>query len=146
VKKLAPRKEWKARFDEINAFERTLAGAGCIVLKYFLHIDRDEQEKRLLAREDDPNDAWKLNIEDWRDRERWDAFTEAYDEALSKCAAADAPWIVVPANAKWYRNLVMAESLAKAMRPYRREWRRTLDEEGKLVRKDLREWRASRRR
>jgi polyphosphate kinase 2 (PPK2 family) len=146
VKKLAPRPVWKERYELINAFERTLVQGQCILLKYFLHIDRDEQEKRLLAREEDPNDAWKLNVEDWRDRERWDAYTKAYEEALSKCASPDAPWIVVPANAKWYRNLVIAESLADAMRPYRRQWRRTLDEEGRLVRKDLRAWRATRKR
>jgi len=143
VKKMVPRPVWKERFDLIDAFERTLAQGNCIVLKYFLHITEDEQERRLLAREKDPNDAWKLNVEDWRERDLWDEFTAAYEDAIGKCAAKHAPWIVVPANAKWYRNLVIAESLAAAMRPYRKRWRHTLDEEGKIVRRDLREWRAS---
>ncbi|MCA1828987.1 MAG: PPK2 family polyphosphate kinase [Myxococcales bacterium] len=147
VKKLAPREIWKERFSLINAFEETLVAGNCILLKYFLHIDAEEQEKRLLAREKDPNDAWKLNVEDWKERALWDEFTEAYEDVIGRCASADAPWIVVPANAKWYRNLVIAESVAEAMRPYRKKWRRTLDEQGKLVRKDLRAWRtgASRR-
>src|SRR5437868_5119573 len=83
--------------DLINAFEETLTAANTLVLKYFLHITQDEQEKRLLAREEDPNDAWKLNVEDWKDRERWDEYTEAYEEAISRCASKRAPWMVVPA-------------------------------------------------
>ena len=143
VKKLAPHAVWKERFALINAFEETLVSGNCILLKYFLHISRAEQEERLLAREKDPNDAWKLNVEDWRDRERWDEYTKAYEDVIAKCSAKDAPWIVVPADAKWYRNLVMAESLAEAMRPLRKQWQATLDEQGKLVRKDLRAWRKS---
>lgn len=145
VKELAPPAVWKERFELINAFERTLASGNCILLKYFLHIDPDEQEERLLAREKDPNDAWKLNVEDWKERALWDQFTEAYEDVIGKCAARHAPWIVVPANAKWYRNLVIAETLAEAMRPYRKRWRETLDEQGKLGRRDLKEWRAANR-
>jgi PPK2 family polyphosphate:nucleotide phosphotransferase len=141
VKKLVPRPVWKERFELINAFERALAQGNCIILKYFLHITEDEQERRLLAREKNPNDAWKLNVEDWKERDLWDEFTAAYEDAIGKCADKHAPWIVVPANAKWYRNLVMAESLAAAMRPFRKQWRRTLDEQGKLVRRDLKAWR-----
>ena len=142
VKKLVPPAVWKERYDLINGFERTLAKSGCIVLKFFLHITNEEQRERLLEREKDPNDAWKLNVEDWKDRERWDEYTEAYQDAIGKCAAKDAPWIVVPADAKWYRNLVVAEAVAAAMRPHRAAWRRTLDEQGKLVRRDLKAWRA----
>jgi PPK2 family polyphosphate:nucleotide phosphotransferase len=142
VKKLAPRQVWKERYDLINAFESTLLQSNCIIVKYFLHITEEEQEKRLLAREKNPNDAWKLSVEDWRERLLWDEFTQAYEDAIGKCAARRAPWIVVPADAKWYRNLVIAESLAAAMRPYRKTWRRTLDEQGKLLRRDIKEWRA----
>src|SRR5437762_2471920 len=92
---------WAERCELINAFERTLVQGNCIILKYFLHITEKEQEKRLLAREKDPNGAWKLNVEDWREREMWDAFTRAYQDAIGRCAAKDAPWIVVPADAKW---------------------------------------------
>ena len=142
VKSLVPRAVWKERYEQINAFERTLAEAGCILLKFFLHITKEEQKERLLEREKDPNDAWKLNVEDWKDRERWDEYTEAYEDAIGKCAAKEAPWIVVPANAKWYRNLLVARTVADAMRPHRAAWRQALDEEGKLVRRDLKAWRA----
>ena len=145
VRKLAPRSVWKARFDQINAFEETLTAANTVVLKYFLHISPQEQKERLLEREKNPDDAWKLNVDDWRDREKWGAFTEAYQEAIARCASRDAPWIVVPSNAKWYRNLVIAESLAEALRPYRKAWQRALAKEGKLARHDLKEYRASRR-
>ena len=142
VKGLAPKPVWKERYGLINAFERTLAAANCIILKFFLHITREEQEKRLLAREKDPADAWKLSIDDWKDRELWDEFTEAYEDAIGRCASPDAPWIVVPANAKWYRDLVIGEALVAALRPHRQEWRKTLDAEGKVRRRDLKEWRA----
>jgi PPK2 family polyphosphate:nucleotide phosphotransferase len=145
VKGLAPEPVWKERYGLITAFERTLASGNCIVLKYFLHITKAEQKERLLEREEDPTNAWKLNVEDWKERELWDDFTRAYEDAIGKCASPDAPWLVVPANAKWYRNLVIAESLAAALRPLRKEWRETLDEEGKIGRRDLKEWRAAQR-
>ena len=143
VKKLVPRPIWKERYRLINAFEETLVEGNCIVLKYFLHITEDEQKQRLLAREKDPTDAWKLNVTDWKERDLWDEFTAAYEDVIGKCAAKRAPWIVVPANAKWYRNLVIAESLAAAMRPYQKQWRKTLDETGKAGRHELKEWRAA---
>ncbi|HYY52100.1 MAG TPA: PPK2 family polyphosphate kinase [Myxococcales bacterium] len=142
VKDLVAPAIWKERYELINGFERNLAKAGCIVLKFFLHITKEEQRQRLLEREKDPSDAWKLSVEDWRDRERWDDYTEAYEDAIGRCASKDAPWIVVPANAKWYRNLVVAEAVAAAMRPHRAAWREGLDEQGKLVRRDLKAWRA----
>ena len=142
VKGLAPKPVWKERYGLINAFERTLAAANCIILKFFLHITREEQEKRLMAREKEPADAWKLSIDDWKDRALWDEYTEAYEDAIGRCVSPDAPWIVVPANAKWYRDLVIGEALVAAMRPHRQAWRKTLDAEGKVRRRDLKEWRA----
>ena len=142
VKGLAPKPVWKERYGLINAFERTLASANCIILKFFLHITPQEQEKRLLAREKNPADAWKLSIDDWKDRALWDEFTEAYEDAIGRCSSPDAPWIVVPANAKWYRDLVVGEALVAALRPHRQSWRKTLDAEGKVRRHDLKEWRA----
>jgi PPK2 family polyphosphate:nucleotide phosphotransferase len=142
VKGLVPKPVWKERYGLINAFERTLAEANCIIVKIFLHVSKDEQKKRLLAREEDPADAWKLSIDDWKDRALWDEFTEAYEDAIGRCATKDAPWIVVPANAKWYRDLVVAEALVAAMRPYLKTWRKKLDDEGKILRRDLKEWRA----
>jgi PPK2 family polyphosphate:nucleotide phosphotransferase len=144
VHRLVKRKAWKGRYDLINAFERLLADERCIVLKYFLHISKEEQEKRLLAREEDSNKSWKLSVDDWNDRELWDEFTEAYEDAISRCAGSHAPWTVVPADAKWYRNLVVAESIAAALAPYRKEWLETLEEEGKRRRAALEAWRAER--
>ena len=146
VRKLQPRNVWKERFEQINAFERLLASANTVVLKYFLHISKDEQKERLLERERDASDAWKLSVGDWQDREKWGEYTRAYEEAIARCASAEAPWIVVPANAKWYRNLVIAETLAEALRPLRKVWRRKLDEEGKIGRRDLQEYRRASRR
>jgi PPK2 family polyphosphate:nucleotide phosphotransferase len=143
VRNLAKPAVWRDRYDQINAFERTLAQANTIVLKYFLHISKDEQQQRLLAREKDPADAWKLNVEDWKDRELWDPYTRAYEDLIARCATPLAPWVVVPANAKWFRNLVIARSLLEALRPHEKTWRKRLEQEGKVGRRDLQEWRAS---
>jgi PPK2 family polyphosphate:nucleotide phosphotransferase len=128
VHDLVPKALWKARYGHIADFEELLAEHGTIILKYFLHITKEEQKKRLLEREQDPRTAWKLNANDWKEREYWDQYTEAYEDAISKTAAEHAPWIVVPANAKWYRNLVVAESIVEALRGQRKAWRRKLVE------------------
>jgi PPK2 family polyphosphate:nucleotide phosphotransferase len=125
---LVPRALWKERYGHIADFEELLAEHGTIVLKYFLHITKDEQKKRLLGREEEPAKAWKLNVNDWKERDYWDEYTEAYEDAISKTAAQHAPWAVVPANAKWYRNLVIAESIVEAMRAHRKGWRRKLED------------------
>jgi PPK2 family polyphosphate:nucleotide phosphotransferase len=128
VHRLVPKALWRERYGHIADFEELLAEHGTIVLKYFLHITSEEQKKRLLEREADPAKAWKLNINDWKEREYWDEYTEAYEDAISKTAAKHAPWTVVPANAKWYRNLVIAESIVEALRAHRKGWRRKLEE------------------
>ena len=128
VHDLVPKKLWKARYDHIADFEALLAEHGTIVLKYFLHITKREQKERLLEREKDPANAWKLNPNDWKERDCWDEYTEAYEDAISKTAAKHAPWMVVPANAKWYRNLVIAESIVEALRAHRKGWRKQLEQ------------------
>jgi len=128
VHDLVPKALWKLRYDHIAQFEALLAQHGTIVLKYFLHITKDEQKGRLLERENDPANAWKLNPNDWKERDYWDEYTEAYDEAISRTAAKHAPWTVVAANAKWYRNLVIAESIVEALRARRKEWRKKLEQ------------------
>jgi PPK2 family polyphosphate:nucleotide phosphotransferase len=137
VRDLAPKKLWKERYGHIADFEELLSEHGTIVLKYFLHISRKEQKKRLLERERDPLKAWKLNANDWKEREYWDEYTEAYDDAISKTASKHAPWTVVPADAKWYRDLVVAESIVAALREHRKEWRRTLEKMGRKARGEL---------
>ena len=144
VHDLAPKKLWQARFEHIRDFEQLLAEHGTIVLKYFLHITKKEQKERLLEREVDPEAAWKLNANDWKERDYWDDYTRAYEDAISKTAARHAPWIVVPANAKWYRNLVIAESIVDALRDHRKGWEEKLDQMGKAGRAGLEAYRAQR--
>ena len=142
VHDLAPKKLWKERFGHIVDFEELLAEHGTIVLKYFLHITNKEQKARLLEREKDPKTAWKLNPNDWKERDHWDEYTRAYEDVIAKTAAPHAPWTVVPANAKWYRNLVIAESIVAALRPHRKDWKRKLEAMGADGRRELEEYRA----
>lgn len=142
VHELVPRSLWKERYDHIADFEELLAEHGTIVLKYFLHISKQEQKKRLLERESDPKAAWKLNANDWKEREYWDEYTEAYEDAISKTAAPHAPWTIVPADAKWYRNLVIAESVVEALRGRRADWKKTLDAMARKRRAELAGYRA----
>lgn len=113
VRELIPAAEIDKRYDEINAFEAELAEGGVRVVKCFLHIDYDEQRKRLLARLDDPAKHWKFREGDIDDRALWPAFQDAYGVALTRCSTATAPWYVIPANRKWYRNWAIAKILAE---------------------------------
>jgi PPK2 family polyphosphate:nucleotide phosphotransferase len=145
VHDLVPKKLWKARYEHIVDFEQLLAEHGTIVLKYFLHITKKEQKERLLEREEDPEAAWKLNPNDWKERDLWDEYTDAYEDAISKTAAPEAPWIIVPANAKWYRNLVLAESIVETLRRYRSEWTKKLTAMGRDGRAELENYRRQSR-
>lgn len=127
VHSLVPEHVWRARYEQINAFERLLTDTGTIIVKCFLHISKDEQEKRLLAREQGVTKAWKLSAGDWREREHWDEYMAAYEEALTRCSTEYAPWYIIPANRKWYRDLAISELLVETLRPYRDDWQRTLD-------------------
>ncbi len=131
VHNLVPEEVWSRRYQEINHFEKLLANNGTIILKFFLHISKDEQERRLLAREQDKDKAWKLSASDWAERKYWDAYQEAYEDAISKCSTDEAPWYIVPANHKWYRNLVVAHTLVHVMRQYKDEWQTELEARGK---------------
>jgi PPK2 family polyphosphate:nucleotide phosphotransferase len=144
VNQLVPKPAWHARYGQIRAFEDTLVASGTILLKFFLHISREEQEERLLAREADPRTSWKLNVRDWQDRELWPAYTAAYQDAISRTSTPHAPWHVVPSDSKWYRNLVVAETVVAALRPYQREWRGVLRSRGKVLNKELKVWRKDR--
>ena len=143
---LAPKKLWKNRFGHIADFEELLAEHNTLVLKYFLHITKDEQEERLLEREKERDTAWKLNPNDWKERDYWDEYTEAYEDAIARTDAPHAPWTIVPANAKWYRNLVIAQSIVEALRPHRKEWKRRLDEMGAKGKADLAAYRKASKR
>ncbi|HYG62562.1 MAG TPA: PPK2 family polyphosphate kinase, partial [Thermoanaerobaculia bacterium] len=103
VRNLVPPDVWRRRYDQINDFERLLAETGTTILKFFLHIDKDEQKERLQARLDDPTKHWKFRRGDLDDRRLWDEYQRAYEEALSRTSTDHAPWYIVPANRKWYR-------------------------------------------
>lgn len=139
VHKLVPRGVWQARYDEINAFERTLTNSGVIVIKFFLHISKDEQKQRLLAREQDVSKSWKLSVGDWQERAYWDEYIAAYEDALARCGTVWAPWHIVPANSKTYRNYLVARTIVERLKPYERAWERALGDMGKQRLRELRE-------
>ena len=109
VKKLVPEAVWRARYEQINQFESLLASAGTRVLKFFLYIDADEQKARFQARLQDPEKQWKFSKSDLEERKSWDAYLEAFQDALVHCSTKEAPWYVVPGNRKWVRNWVVSE-------------------------------------
>ena len=115
VHTLVPESRWKQRYDQINDFERTLAAEGTTILKFFLHISPEEQLERFQARYDDPAKRWKFKMGDLEERKHWDAYMAAYEDALSRCSTDVAPWFVIPADRKWFRDLAIAEVLAGAL-------------------------------
>jgi PPK2 family polyphosphate:nucleotide phosphotransferase len=108
VRKLAPAKAIEKRYDQINAFEQHLTENGVVILKFMLHISKDEQRERLQARVDEPASNWKFNAGDLEDRKLWGAFEDAYEIALTRCSTAHAPWRVIPADKKWRRNAIIS--------------------------------------
>src|SRR2546430_4534010 len=130
VHNLVPQETWSRRYAAINDFERLLAQNDMIILKLYLHMSHDEQERRLLAQQKNQADAWKVTTADWAERKYWDDYQEAYEEALSKCSTDEAPWYIVPANQKWYRNLLVARTLVHTLRQYKDEWEAQLVERG----------------
>lgn len=130
VRRLVPDEVWERRYDEINHFEKLLTASNTIILKFFLHISSQEQQERLLARENDPDRAWKLSATDWADRHLWDQYQQAYADMLTRCSTAWAPWYIVPANHKWFRNLAIAHTLLHALAPYKKIWEKDVRERG----------------
>jgi len=122
VHNLVPEKAWSQYYEAINDFEELLSQNDTIIVKFFLHISNEEQERRLLARQKDKTDAWKLSAADWAERTYWDDYQAAYEDALSKCSTDEAPWYIVPANQKWSRNLLVARTLVDTLRPYKDQW------------------------
>lgn len=115
VQRTLPRSVWEARYAHINAFEANLHDAGTRVIKFFLHISRDEQKRRLESRLKDPDKHWKFDPADLVARAHWDDYMKAYADALRRCSTEHAPWFIVPANRKWYRNLAVAYVLEKTL-------------------------------
>ncbi|MBA8794896.1 PPK2 family polyphosphate:nucleotide phosphotransferase [Friedmanniella endophytica] len=122
VHELVPESEWSARYEQINAFEAELAAAGTTVLKCYLHISADEQRQRLLARLDDPSKYWKYNPGDVDERALWPSYLRAYEDALEQCNTTGAPWHLVPADRKWYRNWAVAALLLEHLEALHLQW------------------------
>ncbi len=115
VHNLVPKSVWSQRYDHINAFERLLVHNDTVLLKFYLHIDREEQLERFGKRIENPKKNWKISEADYSERPHWDSYTRAFEDALSKCSTVHAPWFVIPANRKWFRNLVIAHIVTEVL-------------------------------
>jgi PPK2 family polyphosphate:nucleotide phosphotransferase len=115
VRHLVDKKVWSKRYAHINHFEKLLAENNTHILKFFLHISKDEQLKRLRARIDEPAKNWKINPKDFEERKYWADYVRAYEEALSRCSTPYAPWFVIPANKKWFRNYAVSQIVVDAL-------------------------------
>ncbi|MCW1968180.1 MAG: polyphosphate kinase 2 family protein [Anaerolineae bacterium] len=133
VHNLVPQDRWEKRFDHINDFERLLSDEGTIVLKFFLHISKDEQKERLQARLDDPEKHWKFSVGDLKERALWDNYMQAYEDVLSKTSTEWSPWYVVPANKKWYRDLVISSVLVNMLKKLDMKYPENKDDLSKVV-------------
>ena len=122
VNELVPDKVWRERYDQINAFESHLAANSTTIVKLFLHISRDEQRRRFQKRLDNPEKHWKWSSGDLETRAKWADYRAAYTDALARCSTDAAPWFVIPADKKWYRDLAVAEILAETARAMDPQW------------------------
>jgi PPK2 family polyphosphate:nucleotide phosphotransferase len=122
VHELVPEDVWEARYDEINAWEEKVVASGTTIVKCFLHVSHDKQKERLLERLDDETKYWKYNPGDVDERALWPAYTQAYEAALERCSTQHAPWFVVPADRKWYRNWAVAQLLVEHLRTLDLQW------------------------
>ncbi len=113
---------WKARYGQINAFEKHLADNGTVILKFFLHISKEEQKERLESRLEDPKKRWKANPRDFEERKYWNDYMRAYSDALEHCDTRHAPWHVVPADRNWVRNHVVAKALTEKLESLKLKW------------------------
>jgi PPK2 family polyphosphate:nucleotide phosphotransferase len=111
VHKLVPRNVWQARYDQINRFEQLQTELGTVIMKFFLHISKEEQKRRLEARLVNPNKNWKFSLADVQARAFWDDYEEAYEDALNKCSTKVAGWYIVPADHKWFRDWMVATAI-----------------------------------
>ncbi|MBA4179781.1 MAG: polyphosphate kinase [Anaerolinea sp.] len=115
VKNLVPKDVWRTRYEQINTFEQYLSGQDTVIMKFFLHISKDEQRQRLQERVDDPKKQWKFRHGDLDDRKLWDDYQSAFEDMVDRCNSDVAPWHVVPANKNWYRNVVVARALVERL-------------------------------
>jgi PPK2 family polyphosphate:nucleotide phosphotransferase len=122
VNELVPKAVWQERYDQINAWEAHLAENGTRILKFYLHVSRDEQRRRLQKRLDNPTKHWKWSSGDLETRQHWDDYMDAYTDALARCSTDAAPWFIIPADKKWYRNLAVSEILSETAADMNPQW------------------------
>lgn len=115
VHNMVPKSVWSKRYEHINNFEKMLHDNGTHILKFYLHIDAEEQLERFKTRIVDPVRHWKISDGDYAERPFWDAYTEAFEVALSKCSTEHAPWFIIPSNHKWFRNLAISQIVSEAL-------------------------------
>jgi PPK2 family polyphosphate:nucleotide phosphotransferase len=118
---------WKKRYHQINEFERTLSEEGTTILKFYLHIDLDEQKDRLIERIEDPKKQWKFNPGDLEERKLWDQYMNAFEDMLEQTSTKQAPWYVIPANTNWYRNLAVASIIVKTLEGFKMKYPRPIE-------------------
>lgn len=116
VDQLVPKSVWRQRYELINDFERNLAANGTRILKFYLHISPEEQLERFRKRLDNPSKHWKLNAGDYEARRKWGDYQRAYEDAFDKCSSDDAPWYIIPADHKWYRDAAVSSIVARTMK------------------------------
>ncbi len=115
VHSLVPPEVWSKRYEQINAFEKLLADNGVTILKFFLHISKEEQKRRFRKRLEDPRKHWKLSQKDFDERAFWEDYMQAYTEALARCSTPWAPWYIIPSDRKWYRNLAVSQIIVEVL-------------------------------
>ena len=142
VHNLIPKASWSKRYEHIVNFEQMLTDEGVVILKFFLHISKAEQKRRLLEREEDPTKAWKLSAGDWKERELWDDYQQAYEDAINKTSTKAAPWIVVPGDHKWYRDLVVSDAIVSRLKPLEKSWTKQLEQVAVAAKAELAAFRA----
>jgi PPK2 family polyphosphate:nucleotide phosphotransferase len=128
VHNLVLEERWQRRYEQINQFERLLTEEGTTILKFFLHIDAEEQRQRLLARLDEPAKRWKFSTNDLKERQMWGEYQQAYEAVLNKTSQEYAPWIIVPANRKWYRDLIISAALVDTLKGLKMEYPQPIED------------------
>lgn len=119
VHELVPPGVWKNRYTQINDFEAMLAANGVVILKFFLHISREEQGRRFEERFADPRKNWKASAADFKEREYWGEYQSAYEDAIAKCSTPEAPWYIIPSDHKWFRNFAVGEVIIRTLKDLR---------------------------
>lgn len=135
VHNLVPKKVWSQRFDLINEFEKNLVASGTHILKFYLHISKEEQLERFKQRIDDPERHWKISESDYTEREYWHDYTKAFEDALSRCSTEHAPWFIIPADHKWFRNLAVSQIVVETLKSLKMEFPKPVVDIGEIRKK-----------